>query len=133
VRAVVLDIQHSVEEGFGDVFMESRRRVELDEGDSQLKSLQELVGGHIEAIGLAPNVTAYLNEEGKLLNLPTNHAASVIALAAQAIMPDDWIAGPLVVCGFDPNTGENTDIPLGLEAALLVPGLPGFPSGESEG
>ena len=114
MHAVVLDIQR---EGFGE-YVERTRRVELPDGDSQLESLQELVGGYIEAIGLWPNVTAYLNEEGKLIDLPVNHTASRLALACEAIAPMDYIAGPLVVIGFDPNTGENQDIPEDLAVIL---------------
>ena len=41
----------------------------------ELKELQALVGGYIEAV---PNVhpIAYCNEEGRLLNLPFNELAS---------------------------------------------------------
>lgn len=40
--------------------------------DNDLKTLQELVGGHIETVNLPGGIIMIVNEEGKLLRLPIN-------------------------------------------------------------
>jgi hypothetical protein len=84
--------------------------VELPEG-SQLDELQRLVGGFIEALPF-PNddrATAYVNEEGKYTaDAGINRRATDVMLPV--LFAGDWIAGDLVVCGFDPRRGENEDV-----------------------
>jgi len=50
--------------------------VDLAEQGSQLKQLQEAVGGWIEAVDLNPTLTMWCNEEGKLIGLPFNSLAT---------------------------------------------------------
>jgi hypothetical protein len=114
MKAVLLNV---TEDDEGNV-SEATSIVELSDEGSQLQDLNALVGGYIEAIGLWPEVTAYLNEEGKLDGMLPNRRATQLARFTQAIMPDDYIAGPLVVIGFDPETGENRDIPDSLANVL---------------
>jgi len=99
-------------------------------GDT-LTRLQELVSdpdgpkGYIEAVPYPPGpdadaLTTYVNEEGKLNGMPRNERAT--ALMKPGLFPNDWIAGPLVICGFNPETGESTDIPDWFESrGHLVP------------
>lgn len=47
---------------------------ELPNGD--LKTLQDAVGGYIEAVTITPNMTLYCNEEGLLRGLPLNIMAT---------------------------------------------------------
>ena len=49
--------------------------VELDQDDF-LAGLQRLVGGHIETLALAPDLTLIVNEEGLLRDLDYNLVAS---------------------------------------------------------
>jgi uncharacterized protein DUF3846 len=68
-----------------------------------LAELQGIVGGYIEAIAVPRDVgvfvgahVAFLNEDGKRLNLPTN--ATAMMLWRHMLRPDDWIVGDVVVC-----------------------------------
>jgi hypothetical protein len=86
--------------------------------DGQLDDLQALVGGYIEAVALpdfitgADQATAYVNEEGKLDGLAPNFRATDFMVPGVGLMWGDYIAGPMVLAGFDPETGEHTaDIP----------------------
>lgn len=63
------------------------------EVEPSLKTLQGHVGGFIEWVRLPFPVTAYVNEEGKLLNLPFNPLAT--SLYANV---NDSICGTMVVC-----------------------------------
>lgn len=47
---------------------------ELPNGD--LKTLQDAVGGYIEAVTITPNMTMFCNEEGLLRGLPLNIMAT---------------------------------------------------------
>ncbi len=95
------------------------RRVDLDGSDGAgLRQLQDLVGGHIEALPVpdADLITAYGHDEAKLIGLDKNARAT--RLMGPILFAGDHIAGNLVVCGFDPSTGENTDLPEGFETRL---------------
>ena len=85
--------------------------------ENSLSKLQELVGGYIESVGLPEafdktgRTTAYVNEEGKYTCQP-NMAATDFMVPGVGLFPGDYIAGPFVLVGFDPNTGEHTpDLP----------------------
>lgn len=77
-----------------------------------LAVLQEALGGYIEALPFPgrDDVTAYINEEGKLLE-PVEPNPHATALLCAALFAGDYIAGPCVIVGFDPHSGENTDLP----------------------
>lgn len=85
------------------------------EHDGDLPSLQALVGGDIEAVPYPgrDDMTCYINEQGKFLPLQRNERATELLQAGDqpTIQPEDWIAGPLIIGGFDPQTGEDQDIP----------------------
>jgi Domain of unknown function (DUF3846) len=82
-----------------------------------LDELQQLVGGGlIEAINLPEFVdqtgmsTAYVNEEGKYLFEP-NMRANDFMVPGVGLFPGDYIAGPFLLCGFDPMRGEHAELP----------------------
>lgn len=54
--------------------------------DFQLKELQEIVGGYIECVYMNDKIQMVVNEEGKILGLPINVAAS--SLVGQCIVGD---------------------------------------------
>lgn len=61
-----------------------------------LAELQGFVGGNIELVHLKPghgHAEAYVNEEGKLDNLPINDKAT----AKVRLYNGDFISGPLVI------------------------------------
>jgi hypothetical protein len=84
-----------------------------------LADLQRLVGGFIESVHLPgrEDAVAYINETGKLSRGP-NEAATV--LLGESLFPGDWIAGPCVIAGADPATGENLPVPEDMPASLGV-------------
>lgn len=100
------------------------REVELT-GDGDLKVLQELVGGYIQAVPLpafiqsADRATAYVNEEGKF-SLERNRRATDFMVPGIGLFFGDWVAGPLVVCGFDPATGEHAELPADVVARVRL-------------
>lgn len=96
---------------------DGKRRIEsLD----TLESLQAVVGGYIEGFDLAENANCYINEEGKIDNLPINELATRLCHERQAIMPNDFIVGPMIVYGpVDEETGEGMDIPDCLAVELM--------------
>lgn len=101
---------------------------------SSLAQLQDLVGGMIEAvdvpdfIGGGSEATAYLNEEGKLLGLPPNMRATDFLVPGVGLHWNDYVAGPLVLCGFDLDTGKHRELPPGVVArARLIEQEAGSP------
>jgi hypothetical protein len=80
-----------------------------------LETLQEAVGGHLEALFIGNGIYLYLNEEGKLMGLPYNAVAT--SLASRSLQANDYIAGNVVVCGCDDFGNE---VPLTPEQARLV-------------
>lgn len=96
-----------------------------DDIDSLLRSLQTEVEGYIEAVATTrSDVSLYCNEEGKYDPLPRNANTKAMDAVGLLLSPDDYIAGNLVVTGFDPKTGENLDIQD--EVIALVEGALGF-------
>lgn len=100
---------------------------DLRDGDDSLTILQKLVGGYIEAIALpeflAPDgrATAYINEEGKFIEgMGINRRATDLLVPGVGLFFNDYIAGPLVVCGFDPRTGRNLDVPEAIERRVRL-------------
>lgn len=91
---------------------------ELVEEDA-FRQLQTLVDGLIEALPLPSFIggwawtTAYINEEGKLLKLPFNGRATDFMVPGIGLFYGDYIAGPMVLCGFSPSTGMHIDLPDG--------------------
>ncbi|MBT1167256.1 DUF3846 domain-containing protein [Bifidobacterium simiarum] len=70
-----------------------------------LEAMQHVVGGYIEHIGSDDHASCWVNEEGRLINLPPNRIL---------IRPDGTIAdilrGPILITGHDPDTGEETSL-----------------------
>lgn len=105
--------------------------VDMPDAD-QLAWFQHNVGGWIEHVGLPqtwpgvdPGVSVgmYINEEGKLDELPPNVVATRLMLGLggrEAFPPQiaDYIAGPAVLAATDMATGEETDLPDGVFAEL---------------
>lgn len=67
------------------------------------------VGGLLEGVAIQ-NTTSYINEEGKIMGLPVNKIATVLAHADEAIMPSDHICGDMVVFGPLDEDGEITSL-----------------------
>lgn len=87
-----------------------------------LEDYRAAVGGWIEAIDLHDlGVTIYVNEEGRVRQLPFNSRASFlwwyhVPAARQAAV----LAGSAVVVGLPDRNGENTDVPDAVRELLLA-------------
>ncbi|QBX57486.1 DUF3846 domain-containing protein [Nocardioides seonyuensis] len=76
-----------------------------------LDTLQSVVGGCIEVVRLADGIL-YCNEEGRLLGLPFNEAATTLARTTtpDSMNRQDVFAGTCLVVGvLDPATGEPSE------------------------
>ncbi len=62
----------------------------------RLKEIQAVVGGYVQIISLSDGRLMVLNEEGKINDLPPNHAAT--ELARDVLFSGDYIAGDVLVC-----------------------------------
>lgn len=84
--------------------------------EPKLEDFQQLVGGRIEALSLADDVSAYINEEGKFEDLPRNDAADrfvkhALHQVGRMMIPGDFVAGPLVITGQPDDDGYDTSAP----------------------
>jgi hypothetical protein len=87
-------------------------------GGGDLEVLQEAVGGRIQAIPLpefirsADMATAYMNEEGKFdPDCKPNMRATDYLVPGVGLFFGDYIAGAMVLAGFNPNTGTHAALP----------------------
>lgn len=55
--------------------------------------------------------TAYVNEEGKLVGLEPNMRATDFLVPGVGLFWGDYIAGSLVLAGFDVRTGRHRELP----------------------
>lgn len=90
------------------------QQVTTNNSPGDLAALQAAVGGYIETVGTG-NICIYLDEEGKLKNLPVNTRATKLAHRIKAISDRDVIVGTAVITGINNDTGEPADAP---QAAL---------------
>jgi hypothetical protein len=84
-------------------------RLDLSVSEQELKSLQNAVGGYVQVIELEDDFTMWVNEEGKLLNLPVNEIATVIWEVRFGI-GTDIICGDVVFTGGMDEDGETLTI-----------------------
>lgn len=82
----------------------------------QYSDYNDVVGGYLEGIKMYSLATdndsglAYINEDGKMLGLPINRDASLIAWLSHAIYDTDRIAGNMIIMGATDDEGESTDV-----------------------
>lgn len=74
----------------------------ITEEDLDFAAMQKAVGGYIEAVPARPEGTLLVNEEGRLMRLPINSAATRLA--------GQFIVGPAILTGPDDGSGEFTDV-----------------------
>lgn len=92
-------------------------RATLTEGDS-LTGLQAAVGGYVECFDVAHPMTGaiatlWFNDAGKMNQYDRNDMAEVVATCGgwAGLSWGDWIAGPVIVTGFDPEEGDTIALP----------------------
>ena len=81
----------------------------MSEGAPDYDTLNKAVGGWLEGVPLV-GVTAYVNEEGKLMGLPVNALATRLAHRDEAIYLSDTINGDMIVLGPLDDEGESTSL-----------------------
>lgn len=87
---------------------DSNQSLLIRQTEGDLKILQTIVDGDIEAVGTG-NCAIWLNDEGKLQGRPLNARATKLAHRLGVISADDAIVGDVAVTGFDDETGQNAD------------------------
>ena len=80
------------------------KELQLPDGESQLKQLQEAVGGLVQAVDFTPDLTLWCNEEGKLVGLPINPMATF--LWEKYFGLTDFICGDVIFTGGTGEEGE---------------------------
>ena len=88
------------------IVVEPKKKPMVQDIDSDLKSMQKIVGGSIQAIYPFDEPVALIcNEEGKLLNLPLNRA-----LRNDAGEVYDIISGTFFLCAAPPDSDRFADL-----------------------
>ena len=87
--------------------VEPECRPEVREIDGSLKSMQEVVGGLIQALNpfAEPDVALVCHDEGKLLNLPANRG-----LRDENGQIYDIVCGTFFICGAPADCGHFTSL-----------------------
>jgi hypothetical protein len=85
-------------------FDESIGVLDLDAPEGSLKVLQDAVDGWVEVVDLAPKLSIWVNEEGKLNGLPYNGIAT--AIFQEKFGAVDIIVGNAVLTGGTDEEGE---------------------------
>jgi hypothetical protein len=84
----------------------------VSEFDGALDALQAAVGGYIEAFPTRQGVTVFINEEGKLQELPVNRLAMDIVSTwdEYRVLEQDYIAGNAVILGGTDRHGNTLNL-----------------------
>ncbi|HEV2403431.1 MAG TPA: DUF3846 domain-containing protein [Candidatus Saccharimonadales bacterium] len=90
-------------------------------GAASLDDRQQIVGGYIEAIRLRqPPSSLYVNEEGKLQELPLNRRASMLLwVHHRGYRYEDYVAGDAFLTGPIDREGSVTNVPDQFVATLF--------------
>lgn len=79
---------------------------------AELEPLQKFVGGQLEAVLLyEPDAYLYCNEDGRVLRLPLNLRATVLAICHSWRSRRDYIVGDVIVAGPADDDGNDTSVP----------------------
>ena len=82
---------------------------DIDLGSNELHTLQEAVGGFVEAVTLSERLTLWCNEEGKLIGLPPNPMAQKVWWAHYPTS-NDTIVGDIVLSGGTDDDGNTISL-----------------------
>ncbi len=100
--------------------------VQAVELDGSLAQLQGLVGGLIEALAVpsfipgADRATCYVGEESKFQECSPNMRATDFLVPGIGLWAGDYVAGPMVVAGFRPGTGDHAELPASVEKRVRL-------------
>jgi hypothetical protein len=92
------------------------RAIDIAENNKELENLQREVGGWVQAVDLTPTITMWCNEEGKMIGLPLNYAATRIW--TKVFGYTDAIMGKVVFTGGTDDEGET--LPLSKEDEQVI-------------
>jgi len=92
------------------------RAIDIAENNKELENLQREVGGWVQAVELTPTITMWCNEEGKMIGLPLNYAATRIW--TKVFGYTDAIMGKVVFTGGADDEGET--LPLSKEDEQVI-------------
>jgi hypothetical protein len=95
--------------------------------DGTIQQLQSIVGGLVQAVPIPEFIcpddgaTAYVNEEGKFdSSCEPNMRATDFLVPGVGLFWGDYVAGAMVVCGFDPRSGRHADLPASVEHRIRL-------------
>lgn len=110
INAIVVDVEGDVEQ------------IEIAHDDT-LRTLQGHVDGLIEAVDSADgSVTFWVNEEGKLIGLPINRAATLMWWTLNPAMKGlDALCGTVVITGGPDAEGDTTSVPAFIVVEVETP------------
>lgn len=77
-----------------------------------LQELQTAVGGWVQAVDLAPDLTMWLNEEGKIVGLPHNQSAQKL-WDKTFWVGSDFVVGDVVLTGGTDEEGRTLPLATG--------------------
>jgi hypothetical protein len=103
-----------------------------DSPGAQVTAVNEILGGYMEPVRPAGvDWIAYINEEGKRLELPVNvQADALVRTMGFRFMPGDFLVGPAVFLGTDGSPDE-VDVPQQVVDLARMAGIPVKISSES--
>jgi hypothetical protein len=87
----------------------------------ELYDYQQIVGGTVDAVELTnPPAAIYINDEGKINNMPPNHrATAVLWMHNENFRGKDIIIGDVLIIGPPDDVGDDTDAPESLLKLLV--------------
>lgn len=88
----------------------------------ELKTLQGLVGGYIDAVASEDNtISVFINDEGAINGMPVNELATGFwwAVNPAARASAQYLHGTAVVAGGPDSEGETTNIPNWIAEAII--------------
>jgi hypothetical protein len=101
--------------------------VQTVELDGTLEQLQGIVGGLVQALPVPEFIcaddgsTAYVNEEGKFdPDCGPNMRATDFLVPGVGLFWGDYVAGPMLVCGFDPRASRHAALPDAVEKRVRL-------------
>ena len=101
--------------------------VQTVELDGSLEQLQALVGGLVQALPVPEFIcatggaTAYVGDESKFdPDCAPNMRATDFLVPGVGLVWGDYVAGPMIVAGFDPRTGNHAPLPAAVKQRVRL-------------
>jgi len=79
--------------------------------DNSLQSLWNNVGGYVERVALKDGADAFVNEDGRRLNLPPNPKAQLLVESHGEHPVNGTIVGTALILGGVDARGDSSDVP----------------------